>query len=80
MVRGGMKPWQSLLAATATNAKIIRMEDELGRVRPNMFADLIAVAGDLRREGFQHPAPSQPVQESLIARPTAVNNCSEFWE
>jgi imidazolonepropionase-like amidohydrolase len=46
MVRGGMTPTQALLAATATNAKIVRMEEKLGRVQPGMFADLIAVAGD----------------------------------
>ena len=46
MVRGGMTPTQALLAATAVNAKIVRMEEKLGRVQPGMFADLIAVAGD----------------------------------
>lgn len=46
MVRGGMTPTQALLAATAANAKIIRMEDQLGRIRPNFLADLVAVAGD----------------------------------
>jgi imidazolonepropionase-like amidohydrolase len=50
MVRGGMAPWRALLAATATNAQIIRMENELGRIRPNMIADLIAVAGDPTQE------------------------------
>ena len=46
MVRGGMSPAQAIVAATATNAKIIRMEDKLGAIRPGMLADLIAVAGD----------------------------------
>ncbi|SPE50020.1 Amidohydrolase, imidazolonepropionase [Verrucomicrobia bacterium] len=46
MVRGGMSPSQALTAATATNAKIIRMEDKLGAIRPGMLADLIAVPGD----------------------------------
>ena len=46
MVRGGMTPSAALLAATAVNAKIVRMEDRLGRIKPNMLADLIAVAGD----------------------------------
>ncbi len=46
MVRGGMSPAQALIAATATNAKIIRMEDKLGAIRPGMLADLIAVPGD----------------------------------
>jgi len=46
MVRGGMIPAQAILAATATNAKIIRMEDKLGALRAGMLADLIAVPGD----------------------------------
>jgi imidazolonepropionase-like amidohydrolase len=46
MVRGGMSPTQALLAATAVSAKIIRMEDQVGCLRPNLYADLIAVNGD----------------------------------
>ena len=46
MVRGGMSPTQAILAATLTNAKIIRMEDSLGAIRTGMLADLIAVSGD----------------------------------
>jgi imidazolonepropionase-like amidohydrolase len=46
MVRGGMTPTQALMAATATNAQIIRMQDQLGRIRANFLADLVAVAGD----------------------------------
>ncbi|HTL55781.1 MAG TPA: amidohydrolase family protein [Candidatus Limnocylindrales bacterium] len=46
MVRGGMTPIQALLAGTAVNAKIVRMDDKIGRVKPDLFADLIAVAGD----------------------------------
>ena len=46
MIRGGMTPTQSLLAATAVNAKIIRMQDTLGRIVPDLYADLIAVDGD----------------------------------
>jgi imidazolonepropionase-like amidohydrolase len=46
LVRGGMTPTQALLAATAVNAKIVRMTDQVGRVRPNLYADLIAVPGN----------------------------------
>lgn len=46
MVRGGMTPSQAILAATAVNAKIIRMQDQLGRIRPNFLADFVAVPGD----------------------------------
>jgi imidazolonepropionase-like amidohydrolase len=46
MVRGGMSPTQAILAATLTNARIVRMEDKLGAIRAGMLADLIAVPGD----------------------------------
>ncbi len=46
MARGGMTPTQAFLAATVMNAKILRMDDRLGRIRSGFLADLIAVAGD----------------------------------
>jgi imidazolonepropionase-like amidohydrolase len=46
MVRDGMSPAQALAAATATDAKILRQEKTLGRVKQGMLADLIAVPGD----------------------------------
>ncbi len=46
MVRAGMTPRQALLAASTVNASIARVSDKLGRVRPGLLADLIAVPGD----------------------------------
>ncbi len=46
MVKAGMTQTQALLAATSINAGIIRMQDQLGRIRPYFYADLIAVDGD----------------------------------
>jgi imidazolonepropionase-like amidohydrolase len=46
LVRGGMTTTQALLAATSVNAKIIRMQEQVGRVRSGLFADLIAVNCD----------------------------------
>lgn len=46
MVRGGMSTAQALMAATSVNAKIVRMQDQIGHVRPDYSADLIAVQGD----------------------------------
>jgi imidazolonepropionase-like amidohydrolase len=49
MVRDGMTPQQALVAATATDAKILGMEKQLGRLHKGMLADLIAVEGDPTR-------------------------------
>jgi imidazolonepropionase-like amidohydrolase len=46
MVRDGMRPAQALLAATAVDALILRQQDRIGRLRPGLDADIIAVAGD----------------------------------
>ncbi len=50
MVADGMTPVQALTAATATDAKILRHESDLGGLHPHMLADIIAVEGDPTRD------------------------------
>jgi len=46
LTKAGMTPAEVLTAATATNARLLKMDDRLGRVAPGQLADLVAVAGD----------------------------------
>ena len=46
LTRAGLSPIEALRAATSTNAELLGLEHELGRVAPGFAADLVAVAGD----------------------------------
>ncbi len=46
MVAYGMPALDALRAATSGNARMLRLEDEVGSVRPGLAADLVAVDGD----------------------------------
>ena len=50
MVEYGMPATQALRAATSIDARILRMDDQIGSVRPGLLADLIAVRGDPSRD------------------------------
>ena len=45
-VDAGLRPVDALRAATVTNARLIGMENQIGRIRPGMDADLLAVMGN----------------------------------
>jgi imidazolonepropionase-like amidohydrolase len=51
-------PMEAIVSATATNARIMRVDDRLGTVVPGKLADLIAVTGDplAEPELFDDPA------------------------
>ncbi|WKD84849.1 hypothetical protein KCTC32516_00183 [Polaribacter huanghezhanensis] len=46
MVEAGMPAMETIQAATVTNAKILKMENEIGQIKPGFFADIIAVNDD----------------------------------
>jgi imidazolonepropionase-like amidohydrolase len=46
LVAAGLSPLEALIAVTATNAKMLKMENTLGGIRANMFADVVALDGD----------------------------------
>ncbi|HKB68566.1 MAG TPA: amidohydrolase family protein, partial [Pyrinomonadaceae bacterium] len=46
MVSWGMPIIEALRSATSIDARVLHMEDKIGRVKVGLFADLIAVEGD----------------------------------
>jgi imidazolonepropionase-like amidohydrolase len=46
MVEYGMKPADVIRSATSVTAKLLGMDEMIGRVVPGLRADIIAVAGD----------------------------------
>ncbi|WP_439883535.1 amidohydrolase family protein [Pontibacter sp. MBLB2868] len=46
MVDYGMKPLNVLRAATSVNADVFKVADKIGRIKPGLLADLVAVAGN----------------------------------
>ena len=46
MVEFGMKPIEAIQAASSLAAKVLRIDDRLGMIKPGLMADLIAVEGD----------------------------------
>jgi imidazolonepropionase-like amidohydrolase len=46
MVEYGMTPLQVLRAATSVNARVFHWENKIGRIQPELLADMIAVSGN----------------------------------
>ncbi|MGE5177235.1 MAG: amidohydrolase family protein [Hyphomicrobiales bacterium] len=46
LVKAGLTPIEALRAATSTDAALLGLDSEIGRIAPGYDADLVAVAGD----------------------------------
>jgi imidazolonepropionase-like amidohydrolase len=46
MVKYGMTPLAALQADLLNGAKLLGWQDQIGRLKPGCFADIIAVSGD----------------------------------
>ena len=55
MVAYGMRPADVMVAATSGNARLFRLADRVGAVRPGLLADLVAVEGDPTRRHRRRP-------------------------
>ena len=57
LVKNGLTPAQALQAGTVVDAKLLQLEDRIGKLAPGYLADVIAVPGDV----LQNPAAVENV-------------------
>ena len=62
MVKNGMPPAQALQAATVVDARLLQMEDRIGKLAPGYLADVIAVPGNVLQD------PSAVERVSLVVK------------
>jgi imidazolonepropionase-like amidohydrolase len=67
MVAYGMKPADALRAATATAAKVLGHEKDLGAIEEGAYADMIAVAGDPLADVARLRRPAIVIKGGVVA-------------
>ncbi len=46
LIKAGLTPFEALRSATAVNARILHLDDELGTIEPDKLADFVVLDGD----------------------------------
>ena len=62
MVKNGMTPAQALQAGTVAAAKLLQMEDRVGKLAPGYLAVVIAVPGNVLQD------PSSVARVTLVVK------------
>ena len=68
MIEGGMEPVEALRAATVHAAELLGQSKQLGQIRPDYLADIIAVAGDPLRDPQALQAVRMVMKQGQIVR------------
>ena len=66
-VEAGMTPLQAIQSATTVAARLLRMEDRLGQVKPGFLADLVAVSGDPLTDVHTLERPLFVMKDGVVA-------------
>ena len=72
MVDYGMPAIDALRSATSTGARVLHMEDRIGRVKPGLYADLVSVQGDPTREISALRRVGLVMKEGMVVRSPAA--------
>ena len=68
MVEYGMTPLAALRSATSVNARILHLDDQLGKIVPGLLADLVAVEGDPTKDISATRRVKLVMQGGLVVR------------
>jgi len=71
MVDYGMPAIDALRSATSVGARVLHMEDRIGRLKPGLYADLVAVQGDPTRDISALRRVGLVMKEGMVVRSPA---------
>jgi len=74
MVEAGMPVMEALRAATVNAAMLLRVENEMGQLKPGYVADLVAVPGDPFEDVTLLESPHFVMKEGAVVAERAVAN------